>query len=224
MDTQPSRGIPSRQTLGNMTLVLLVVLVTLIGCGPNPEAERLRRTVRAEYDEKTGRLSQVTYDSNDDGNIDTWTYMDGARIVQVEIDQDDNGMLDRWEYYDETGVIHRFGMSSVNDGTPDTWIFPNDAGEIARIEVSTRRDDVIDRWEWYEQGALVRAQGDADGDGRPDTWDTYRGGTVTSAAFDEDSDGRPDRRLSYDAQGQLVTIERAPDAQGDYTETIDVEQ
>ena len=47
-------------------LVLVVGLVTLVGCGPDAEMERLRRTVQTEYDAQTGRLSQITYDSNDD--------------------------------------------------------------------------------------------------------------------------------------------------------------
>ena len=205
------------------TLVFAVGLVTLVGCGPDIEMERLRRTVQAEYDPQTGRLSKITYDSNDDGNVDTWTYMDGTRVVRVEIDRDQDGMLDRWEDYDEAGVIQRIGLSRVNDGRPDAWIFPDGAGQIARIEISTRRDDVVDRWEWYEQGALVRAEEDADRDGRPDKWDTYRDCKVASAAFDEDGDGTPDRRLSYGAEGQLVTIERAPDAKGHFTETITVE-
>lgn len=207
-----------------MPLVLVVILVTLVGCSPDLETERLRRTVRVEYDEETGRLSQITYDSNDDGNVDIWTYMDGPRILREEIDRDEDGVRDRWEYYDESGVIQRIGISSVNDGRPDAWIFLDQEGEIARIEVSTRRDDVIDRWEWYELGALVRAEEDADHDGRPDKWDTYRDGRVTSSASDEDGDGKPDRRLRYGPDGHLVTIERAPDAQGNYTETIEVER
>jgi len=206
------------------SFVLLVVLVTLVGCSPEPETERLRRTIGATYDAETGRLTEITYDSNDDGNIDIWTYMDGPRVLREEIDLDHDGKLDRWEYYDEDGTIEKVGMSSANDGSPDAWIFLDDSGEIARVELSTRRDGVIDRWEWYEQGVLVRAEGDGDGDGRPDSWDTYRDGRVTSAAFDEDGDGMQDRRLSYGVQGQLVTIERFFVAQAATTETIEVER
>ena len=147
-----------------MMPVLVVMLVTLVGCSPDPETERLRRTVRAEYDEETGRLSQITYDSNDDGNVDTWSYMDGTRVIRVEMDRDEDGVIDRWEYYDEAGVLQKVGMSRVKDGRPDAWMFPDDEGAVARIEVSTRRDDVINRWEWYEQDALVREAGDDRGD------------------------------------------------------------
>jgi len=44
-------------------LVLGCVLVTLVGCSPDPETERLRGTVK------------TAYDSNEDGNVDTWTYL-----------------------------------------------------------------------------------------------------------------------------------------------------
>jgi len=47
----------------------------------------------------------------------------------------------------------------------------------------------------------VRAEDDADGDGKPDKWETYRDGALASVEMDIDRDGRPDRRLTYGADG-----------------------
>jgi len=54
----------------------------------------------------------------------------------------------------------------------------------------------VNRTEFYEGGALARAEEDSDGDGRPDKWETYRDGALAIAELDTDRDGRPDRRLT----------------------------
>ena len=92
----------------------VVILVTLAGCSPDPETERLQRTVRAEYDTETGDLSQINYDSNDDGNVDTWTYMDGARIIRVEFDQDEDGL--------DTGAIVGVTVQDASAGDTTTLV------------------------------------------------------------------------------------------------------
>ena len=74
-----------RATRRGLGLVLVAVLVAA-ACAPDPERERLRNLVEAVYDEETGRLSEITYDSDQNGTIDTWTYMDGTRVLRAEID------------------------------------------------------------------------------------------------------------------------------------------
>jgi len=59
-----------------------------------------RKRISPEYDQATGKLKLLKYDSNGDGTVDTWSYMDGARVVRIEIDKDQDGKIDRWEYYD----------------------------------------------------------------------------------------------------------------------------
>lgn len=41
-------------------------------------------------------------------------------------------------------------------------------GSIGKVEGSTRRDGKVNRREFYEKGAMLRAEEDGDGDGRPD--------------------------------------------------------
>lgn len=203
-------------------LVLLVSAFLVTACA-DPEKERLRETTRPSYDDRTGRLKELTYDANGNGRIDTWTEMDGARPVRARIDRDEDGTLDRWEYYDEQGLLRKVGFSRSNDGKPDAWAYPGPDGAIGRVEVSSIGDENrIDRWEQHAPGGtpdrpgqLLSAAEDSTGDGRPDKWETYEGGVLRTVEFDHDGDGKPERRLTYE-QGELVTIETRPDGAGGY--------
>ena len=63
------------------------------------------------YDKLTGKLRLLKYDSNGDGKVDTWSYMDGTRVVRIEIDMDEDGKIDRWEYYDADQKLEKTGTS-----------------------------------------------------------------------------------------------------------------
>ncbi len=192
-------------------VVLLALALALPACRPDPERARLEATTRATYDKATGRLKELTFDSNKNGVIDTWTHMDGSTIVDTVVDEDEDGKIDRWEYYGPGGRLEKVALSRAKTGVPDLWLYSGPDGQVARAEVSTRQDGRVDRWEWYEGGALARAEEDTDHDGRPDKWETYQDGRLVAAAFDEDRDGRPDRRLAYGSDGGLVSIETDPD-------------
>ena len=84
------------------------MLGVCLGCGPDSAA---RKRISPEYDQTTGKLKLLKYDSNSDGKVDTWSYMDGARIVRIEIDQNEDGKIDRWEYYDENRKLEKIGFS-----------------------------------------------------------------------------------------------------------------
>lgn len=162
------------------------------GCS-DPEMERIKATTKPTYDQKTGRLKEVTSDFNKNGKIDTWAEMDGTRLLRARVDLDEDGTLDRWEYYDANTKLVKVGFSRKDDGKPDAWAFQNAAGQVERIEASSAYDEQkIDRWEIYKDGVLVTAEEDLNGD------------------------GKPDRRLSYDAAGTVVVIETEPDSSGKY--------
>jgi|SRR5262245_38328 len=195
--------------------------VSVTACS-DPDKERIKKTTQATYDEKTGRLKELTYDRNKNGKIDTWTEMDGSRPVRSRSDLDEDGKIDRWEYYDDKGNLTKVGFSRKKDGRADAWAFSGPDGKVERIEISSTADEKkIDRWEHYENGVLVRAEEDTNGDGRPDKWETYEGGSVKTASMDEDGDGKPDRRLTYSG-GALVLIESEPDASGVYRKSVQV--
>ncbi len=205
---------------GRLAFVLSALLVTA-GCS-NPGPVPASRTTKPTYDKKTGKLTELTFDRNKNGKIDTWTEMDGAKPLRSRIDQDENGVPDRWEYYDDKGAVLKVGFSRGGESKPDAWGFSGPDGKLTRVEVSSAADEnTIDRWETYDATGLVRAAEDTNGDGRPDKWDTYDNGSLKTAAFDENFDGKADRRLTYDA-GELVLIETEPDASGVYAKKVTV--
>ena len=184
--------------------VLLFALTAVIaGCGSPLE----NKQVQADYNKQTGRLRQLTYDSNKNGKPDSFSYMDGTKVLRVEVDKDEDGKIDRWEYYGANQKLEKVGLSRLNDGKVDEWAYQGPDGSVARIEISTKHDGKIGRTEFYEKGALVRAEEDTDGNGPTDKWETYSNGVLTSVAFDTEGTGRPTRRLVYGKDGTLSRIE-----------------
>jgi len=149
------------------------------------------------YSEDTGRLTELKYDRNRDGKVDTWATMDGQRIVRVEIDEDGDGKVDRWEYY----------QPGTAPGVP---------GVLERVERATRHDGRISRREFLEAGRLVRIEEDTDGDGAIDKWETYKDGALAVMELDTQHRGKCDRRLVYGRGGTLERIEVDPDGSGQF--------
>jgi hypothetical protein len=156
--------------------------------------------------------------------------MDGARPLGARVDRNEDGKIDRWERYDVRGRLTKVGFSRSDNGTADAWAFSGPDNRVERVEISSVGDERrIDRWEYYDparagfngRGALIRAEEDTDGDGKPDKWETYEDGTVKSVAFDEDGDQVPDRRLTYQGSG-LASIESQPDASGRFTRRAEI--
>jgi len=181
------------------TAILLGALATAFGsaaCSVPGDSPR-NETTQPTYDKTTGKLTQLTYDANKNGKIDTWTDMDGAKPLQSRIDSDEDGTIDRWEYYGEKGVLEKVGYSRQKNGRVDAWAFSGPDGKVVRVETE---DDTND-------------------DGRADKWETFVDGEVRISAMDENGDGRPDRRLSYE-NGNLVLIESEPDSSGVFQKRV----
>jgi hypothetical protein len=191
---------------------MLIAALAAAACGPDRAAQK---RISPEYDQSTGRLKLLKYDSNGNGVTDTWSYMDGARVVRIEIDKDEDGKIDRWEYYDANARIEKVGFSRQNDGKEDAWQFTGPDGAVSRVEISTRRDGKVTRTEHYQQGRLVAAEEDSDEDGNIDKWEAYDGARLASVAFDTAHRGTADRRLVYGADGR-VTVEVDPDGTGHF--------
>jgi len=183
---------------------LLILCAVLPACD-SPPPPRLtnfqvdRGNVKAQYSPKTGRLNRLEVDTNKNGRIDTWTYMDGTRIDRIDIDRDENGTIDRWEHY-VGGKLARVGTSTRGDGVEDEWAFQHAAGHLDRVETDTDRDGRVDKWETYD---APRTPG-----GPP---------VLRAVSMDPDSSGRPTRRLHYRADGTfdrsetLTNTPRKPD-------------
>jgi len=176
-----------------------------------------KAAIKPTYDKTTGKLTQLSYDSDHDGRVDTWTDMDGTRPLRSRIDRNGDGKVDRWEEYDASGTLVKVGFSRRDDGRADAWVSASGENAIQRIEISSTGDErKIDRWEYYDvsnagadgRGVLVRVEEDTAGDGRVHKWETYRDGALETVAFDEDGDGKPDRRLTY--RGTAVALIESP--------------
>jgi len=197
-----------------VTLSLLLLALTTAACS-DQGAEDARKRITPEYDQTTGKLKLLKYDSNGNGKVDTWSYMDGARIVRIEIDKDEDGKIDRWEYYNADQKLEKIGASRAQNGKEDAWSYLGPDGTIARIEVSTKHDGKVTRIEHYQKDVLVAAEEDDDEDGKLDKWETYEGDHLSMIAFDTQHRGTPDRRLIYGPNGS-ARLEVDPNGTGQF--------
>jgi hypothetical protein len=191
-----------------LLLALGLTVPVAAACGSGNKASA-NGPIQAKYDDD-GRLTQLFYDRNRNGRVDTVAFMDGTRFIRIEIDSDEDGLVDRWEYYGADQKLEKVGFSKANDGQPDTWVYRDVKDEVRKIEMSTRRDGKVSRTEYYDNGSLVRVEEDSDGDGKVDRWESYAGGVLRTVAFDTTGSGRPDRQLVYGANGTLERLERDP--------------
>ncbi len=178
----------------------LAVLLGLAGCRQAAPAGKAAQAVRPDYDKTTGQLKRLDFDSDGNGRIDTWGYMDGARVVRVEIDENGDGTVDRWEYH--------AALPAGSSADPKL--------SIERIERATRLDGKISRWEYFTSGSLSRVEEDTDGDGKVDKWETYADGNLLMMALDTKKLGKADQRLLYRADGTLDRIETDPTGSGTF--------
>jgi hypothetical protein len=198
---------------------LCVFLPLIAGCSRSANTAE-KAGITPTYDPKTGRLTELAFDSNHNGKVDTWTEMNGNRAVRTRIDRNEDGKIDRWEYYDERSKLVKVGFSRADTGKPDAWAFPGADGKTRRIEISSSSDEnKIDRWEHYEGDTITAAEEDTNHDGRADKWETYEAGVLKTASFDENGDGKPDRRLTYTA-GLLAAIDTDPDGSGNFRKHV----
>jgi hypothetical protein len=187
----------SRARVSVLAVAALALQALAVSACADPERDRLKATTKASYDSASGKLTELTFDANKNGRIDTWTEMDGTRPVRSRIDSNEDGKIDKWEYYDQAGKLSKVGLSRKGGDKPDAWAFAGADGQVERIEASSTGDEArIDRWERYENGVM------------------------TTVEFDENGDGRPDRRLTYRG-ADLASIETEPDASGKYTRKVE---
>ena len=191
--------------------ILLPIVVLAAACGAPPDDSA---TIAPRYDQTTGRLKELRYDSNADGTIDTVSFMDGSRILRVEIDQDQDGKVERWEHYGDHHQLVRVGFSRTNDGKENAWSYAGPDGKVTRVEFAGGPDlRLVTRVEHYQSEAIVRSEEDTNRDGRMDKWETYENGRLAALAFDSTHRGTPDRRLTYRGDG-TVAVEEDPDGDG----------
>ena len=199
--------------------LLCIVAAAGTACS-RPASTADKAAITPTYDSKTGRLTELAFDANHNGKVDTWTEMNGNRAVRTRIDRNEDGKIDRWEYYDDHSKLVKVGFSRHDTGTPDTWAIPGGDGKTRQIQISSSAEEnKIDRWEHYEGETITAAEEDTNHDGHVDKWETYEAGVLETASFDENGDGKPDRRLTY-AGGILIGIDTEPDDSGHFKKHV----
>jgi hypothetical protein len=169
------------------------------------------------------RVVRIEIDRDGDGKIDRWEYYAaGGALEKVGYSRAGNGHADAWAFQGSDGSIARIEMAGACGAEPPAA--PRNAGAAAQAATSasgaappgqTAAVPRITRTEFYERGALARAEEDTDCDGRPDKWETFAGGTLASVALDTTRRGTPDRRLIY-GPGSAVRVEVDPNGTGQF--------
>src|SRR5687767_10372697 len=124
----------------SLVVIVVAVAVSSLACGASGKKNT---QIEPVYDAVTGRLQLLKYDSNGNGTLDTWSYMDAARVVRIEIDQDEDGKIERWEHYDADQKMEKVGFSRANDGKEDAWSYAGADGAVVRVEISGNRDGKV---------------------------------------------------------------------------------
>src|SRR5262245_48840533 len=96
----------SRRCRSLYLLLFGLLPLSVAACRQTPEPSQAAvppAKVVPTYDPSTGALTKLEADSDHDGLIDTWAYMDGTRVVRVEVDENGDGTVDRWEYHRNPG-------------------------------------------------------------------------------------------------------------------------
>src|SRR5215471_7042711 len=101
-----------------------------------PAAGAATPTPAATYDQQNGKLSELEFDRNGDGKIDTRAHMDGVLVKSIEIDRNGTGKPDRWEYYEPV----------PNGAVPATS--PDGHSVITRAEEANGKNGKITRREF----------------------------------------------------------------------------
>ena len=204
----------------DVTVVLCALVAICAACSSSSRSNNAGIT--PTYDKTSGRLTELAFDSNHNGKVDTWTEMNGPRPLRSRIDRNEDGRIDRWEYYDDRGQLTKVGFSRRDDGKADAWAVVGPDGKPQRVEISSIGDEKkIDRWEHYKNDELTSAEEDTNRDGKVDKWEAYEAGALKTVSFDENGDGKADRRLMY-ANGVLIAIETEPGDSGGFKTRVSV--
>lgn len=171
---------------------------------------------------------QLVEDSGKGPIQKTWFDSQGT-IVKVEKDKDRDGRPETIWYY-EGGNLQKVVKPR------GTWFYKD--GQMVLAEFDSDRDGRIDRREHYQQGRLhhveelypsgkvrclwtfgkngkpLRAEEDADGDGRREITRIYHADGSLDLTVDADGNGKPELREGYSAKGQLESREEDLDGDG----------
>lgn len=219
----------------------IVAALALAASCRNADEARIKATSRGMYDPATGRLTEITYDKNKDGRVDTWVKMDGPRPVSAEIDENQDGIVDRWEYYGDHGQLVKVGIlrfippanaePGANPATPNaaaTRAAPPPAAQPTGTGARSVAKYQPDEWIYMDaQGKPEHAEyievSNVTGVRGVVRREYYKDGKLARDEEDTDGDGIMDRWDTY-ADGHLRYVEfdegKGPQATGHPTRRL----
>jgi len=132
-------------------------------------------------------------DLDGDGRADgRYCYRENTLRVK-EIDEDGDGRLDFREHYDEKGRLVK--IEERDEGAQNLnliWIY-DDSGQAIRAEKDADEDGRIDTWYAYREGRIAKVEEDTNRDGKPDIWEEYtEAEELAKRSKDFNFDGKPD--------------------------------
>lgn len=137
------------------------------------------------------------YDADEDGTPEVVLFKQGVRPICRRLDFDDDGRADRVMFFDKQGHLRRIENDFDRDQRVDEVSF-FDAGVIREKWRATVLRGRFDTWEYYERGARVRSERDADGDGVVDQWWDYKSPDCPLIHSDVNGDGLADPGSTID--------------------------
>ena len=85
-------------------------------------------------------------------------------------------------------------------------------GHLIRAERDANADGRVDAWDIYDGSGLARRKRDSDGDGHADVWEEYAHGRLTAVRLDRDHDGSIDAVYRYEG---ISLVEERYDSDAD---------
>jgi antitoxin component YwqK of YwqJK toxin-antitoxin module len=192
---------------------------------------------------KDGVLEHQEKDENADGRVDLRMFFEKGERVRLIRDADFDGRFEITQFFNHPewsmvmeidtwgddaadgrfcyrdGTLRQKELDENNDGKMDFIEFFNASGKLERLAETYGGSDHPSLVWYYDEGENpVRAEHDADADGRPEVWFYYAAGRVTEVAEDTNADGRPDFWEFYDAAEAVIRVEKDYDFDG----TVDV--
>ncbi len=140
----------------------------------------------------------VTMNSTKAGAPAITLFYKGDHLVKRFVYADKDGLPDSIEFFGEDGLLkercdfHDDGRH-LTGPCPIHYFFDTDGRTVVRAERDADGDGKPEEWFFYQGGKLVKVHEDSNGDGMPDIWETYDAGEhLVKREKDLDYDGKPD--------------------------------
>lgn len=171
---------------------------------------------------RKSRTLTTSWDTNGDGEIDTWAEYSQGKITKYTYDQNYDGKADRWCFFRDNLII-RDELDINRDTKIDRWNYYEPAGEISRSEDDLDYDGKVEYIEYLKKGRRLRFTADNDRDGNIDEWGVFENGAVKEKKWSYNNDNIIDKKALY-KNGRKIKELYDRDRDGSFDEEITLDQ